>query len=82
MYTSLFRGLGNFNILTHHSRWLLLRLKYSTKTQMKVDDYQCELTENVRHPENNPLIYIRTTITTKVQLMCLHLKCDMRVLTT
>lgn len=77
MYTPLLRGLGDFNILTHHSRWLLLRFKYSTKTKTKVDDYLCELTENVGHPENNPYIYIRTTFTTKVHLMCLHLKCDM-----
>lgn len=44
-------GLGDFNILTHHSRWLLLRFKYPTKTKTKVDDYLCEITEHVCHPE-------------------------------
>lgn len=42
---------GDLYILTNHSRWLLLRFEYSTKTKTKEDDNQCELTENVRHPD-------------------------------
>lgn len=43
--------MGDLYILTYHSRWLLLRFEYSTKTKTKEDDNQCELTENVRHPD-------------------------------
>lgn len=44
---------------------------------MKVDDYLCELIENVCYFENNYYIYIRIIFIIKVYLMCLYLKCDM-----
>lgn len=77
MYILLFRGLGDFNILIYYSRWLFLWFKYLIKIKMKVDDYLCELIENVCYFENNFYIYIRIIFIIKVYLMCLYLKCDM-----